>query len=95
MIAPGDLTAEQLQAIGDQAAQLVIDCRRALFQIDLGERAASGVGLSAREDVCSCGARIAQLLGITAGIASIDPPSEPLVDFDHNSEKTLDMDPED
>lgn len=85
MIAPDDLTILLLEELGDQAYEFYTACHSAL-----------GLDREASKRVCAAGARIAHLLGITAGVAIVDPPSEPLVElFEADKEETLDMDPED
>ncbi len=84
MIAPENLTVPLLTELGAQAYELYTAAHGAL-----------ALDAEAARQVCIAGARIAQLLGITQGLAGIDPPSEPLVDFDSHDANTLDMDPED
>lgn len=85
MIAPADLTIPLLEQLAEQAYEFYAACHGAI-----------GLDPDAAKGVCIAGARIAQLLGITTGVAGTDPPSEPLVDsFETDKQETLDMDPED
>jgi hypothetical protein len=78
VIAPENLTVPLLQELGAQAYELYTAAHGAL-----------ALDAEAARQVCVAGARIAQLLGITRGLAETDLASEPLVDFDAG--ETMDL----
>lgn len=81
MIAPDDLTVSLLVELIAQSHKLTSACVRA-----------NRLDRKACEQVCEAGARIAQLLGITVGVAGTDPPSTRLVEVGAgDAEETLDM----
>lgn len=79
MIAAADLNHELLLELAKHASDLNLACHAAMANDRRGA-----------ERVLEAGALVAQLLGITAGVAGTNPPSIPLVEIDTDADRTLD-----